>query len=140
MVVGSDNATVPLLRITPTFFLVPNVPLYKSMVVGPDNATVPLLRITTTFSWSRMFTNINQWSWVPIMRPFRYYVLQPLFPVSMTYLLRFWGPLMRPLSQLYKSPIRCLRHQLNPFTILVSRGANQVYKLSITLSTYYNVI
>ena len=32
------------------FFLVPMVPLYKSTVVGPDNATVPLLRITTTFS------------------------------------------------------------------------------------------
>ena len=31
------------------FFLVPNVPLYKPMVVGPDNATVPLLRIRTTF-------------------------------------------------------------------------------------------
>ena len=32
------------------FFLVPNFPLSKSMVVGPNNATVPLLRITTTFS------------------------------------------------------------------------------------------
>jgi len=47
-------ATGPIIRPSANydhFFLLPNVPLYKSMVVGSDNyATVPLLRITSTFS------------------------------------------------------------------------------------------
>ena len=45
--------TAPIIRPSANydhFFLVLNVPLYKSMVVGSDNATVSLLRITTTFS------------------------------------------------------------------------------------------
>ena len=38
---------------------------------------------------------INQWSWVPIMRPSRYYVLQPLFPDP--YINQWsWVPIMRP--------------------------------------------
>ena len=76
----------------------PKLTLYKSMVMGPDNATVPLLRITTTFSGPNdMFIaglgSTNATTFSCINPP-------PAFNTV-------------------------LRQQLNPFTILVSQGANK---------------
>ena len=78
------------------FFTVLHFPLYKSMVVGSNNATVPLLRITTTFSGPNDI-------FIAVLRST--YETSCINPPPTNYTV--------------------LHHQLNPFTTLVSRGANK---------------